>query len=149
MAGLFTDEFDFPEWNVVQDLAATQTVFANWPGQLVASGWETGNKLLYPHQSILNDFEDSYKHPLCVSYKIYDKMPYDRQTWDLTSVLYAIEPDANYFELSQPGRITIDRTGKSIFTADAKGQHRYMTVSDDQADRALKALVSRVTGKDN
>jgi len=148
MAGLFTEAFDFPEWNVVQDLAATQTVFSTWPGQVVASGWETGNKLLYPHQSILHDFADSDKHPMCVSYKIYDKMPYDRQTWDLTSVLYAIEPDQNHFQLSQTGRVTIGETGKSVFVADPAGKHRFLTVTDDQAEKTLNALVSRITGKE-
>ena len=30
---------------------------------------ELGNKIRYPHQSILNDFAGSYKHPLCVHIK--------------------------------------------------------------------------------
>ena len=147
MGGLYGNEFDFPEWNIVQDLKASQTVFAEWPTEMVASGWELGNKLLYPHQSILNDFTDSYKHPLCVSYKIYEQMPYDRQTWDLTSVLYAIEPDKNYFNLSPKGTIEIDSVGKSIFTPDENGKHRYMLIEKDSIQPALNALVSRVTGK--
>lgn len=73
MGGLYGNEFDFPEWNLVQDINAAQTVFSEWPTPVIASGWELGNKLLYPHQSILNDFPNAYKHPLCVSYQIYDK----------------------------------------------------------------------------
>ena len=42
-------------------------------------------------------------------------MPYDRETWDLTSVLQAIEPGNNYFNLSEKGTITIDSIGQSIF----------------------------------
>ncbi|MDL2304853.1 nucleoside hydrolase [Bacteroides sp. OttesenSCG-928-D19] len=146
MAGLFGNEFDFPEWNVMQDLDATRTVFANWPTPLIASGWELGNKLLYPHQSILNDFPNSYKHPLCVSYKVYDKMPYDRQTWDLTSVLQAIEPGQNYFTLSPAGKITIDKDGKSLFAPDAKGKHRYLLIEgEENIRRTLEAIVYRVT----
>ncbi|MCC8154051.1 MAG: nucleoside hydrolase [Tannerellaceae bacterium] len=113
MGGLYGNEFDFPEWNIVQDLEAARILFDKWPTELIASGWELGNKLLYPHQSILNDFSQGYKHPLCVSYKIYDTMPYDRQTWDLTSVLYAIEPDRNYFDLS-PQRNYYDRPGRVL-----------------------------------
>lgn len=92
MGGLYGNEFDFPEWNIVNDLNAAQITFKEWPTPIIASGWELGNKIRYPHQSILNDFAGSYKHPLCVSYKIYQEMPYDRETWDLTSVLQAIEP---------------------------------------------------------
>lgn len=115
MGGLYGNEFDFPEWNIVNDLNAAQITFKEWPTPIIASGWELGNKIRYPHQSILNDFVGSYKHPLCVSYKIYQEMPYDRETWDLTSVLQAIEPGNNYFNLSEKGTITIDSIGQSIF----------------------------------
>lgn len=115
MGGLYGNEFDFPEWNIVNDLNAAQITFKEWPTPIIASGWELGNKIRYPHQSILNDFAGSYKHPLCVSYKIYQEMPYDRETWDLTSVLQAIEPGNNYFNLSEKGTITIDSIGQSIF----------------------------------
>jgi len=147
MGGLYGNEFDFPEWNLKEDLKASKALFAKWPTEIVASGWELGNKLLYPHTSILNDFKDSYKHPLCVSYKAYEKMPYDRQTWDLTSVLYAIEPEKRYFDLSPAGTIKIDDTGKSIFTAQPGGKHRYLKIDNKQVDNTLKALVNRVTNK--
>ena len=31
MGGLYGNEFDFPEWNLVQDINAAQTVFSEWP----------------------------------------------------------------------------------------------------------------------
>ena len=145
MGGLFGNEFDFPEWNIVTDLSAARKVFAEWPTEIVASGWELGNKLLYPHQSILNDFEES--HPLSVSYKLYQPMPYDRQTWDLTSVLYAVEPDAGHFGVSEAGTIAIDEKGHSIFTPSSTGRHRYLTISEDKTESTLNTLVERVTGK--
>ena len=149
MGGLYGNEFDFPEWNLVQDISAAQTVFSEWPTPVIASGWELGNKLLYPHQSILNDFPDAYKHPLCVSYQIYDKMPYDRQTWDLTSVIQAIEPEKDYFELSTKGTITIDSAGHSLFNASDKGQHQYLMIQGkENIQRTLDAIVRQVTGKE-
>lgn len=145
MGGLYGEAFDFPEWNIVQDLEAAQKVFAEWPTEVVASGWELGNELLYPHQSILNDY--STNHPLSVSYKIYDQMPYDRQTWDLTSVLYAIEPDSAFFMLSPKGTIQIDSIGKSVFTPSDNGKHRYLIIEDNQKKRALNALIRQNTNK--
>lgn len=146
MGGLYGDEFDFPEWNIVQDLFAAQTVFAEWPTEVVASGWELGNKLLYPHQSILNDFE--VNNPLRVSYAIYEDMPYDRQTWDLTSVLYAVEPDAGYFDISPKGTISINAEGKSVFKTNENGKHRYLTISTNKIESTLNAIVKRTVGKD-
>lgn len=146
MGGLFSSDFDFPEWNIIQDLKASQDVFSKWPTPIVASGFEVGSKLLYPHKSILCDFKNSYKNPLCVSYKIYEKMPYDRQTWDLTAVLYAIEPDAGYFKLSAQGKITIDETGKSFFTPDKDYDHKCLIISPDKVNETIKAIVKRTVG---
>jgi inosine-uridine nucleoside N-ribohydrolase len=147
MGGGFDEGRDSPEWNILQDLPAAGKVFDKWPTEIVASGWETGNKLLFPHQSILNDFADACKHPLCVSYKLYEQMPYDRQTWDLTATLYAIEPDKNYFDLSPKGRITIDSIGKSVYVPDPEGRHRYLSIKQENIASTLRALVEQTTNK--
>lgn len=145
MGGLYTKEFDFPEWNIVQDLEASKVLFAKCPVPLVASGFEIGDKYRYPASSILHDFEGGVAHPLVMSYIVYEKMPYDRQTWDLTSVLYAIEPEKNYFGLSPEGRITIATDGKSVFNAGA-GNHRYLIYKNNK-EEVLSRLVQLVTGK--
>jgi hypothetical protein len=44
-------------------------------------------------------------HPLREAYELYQKMPYDRETWDLTAVLYAVRPDSGYFG-RRPARFT-------------------------------------------
>ena len=148
MSGRFDERVDHPEWNILQDLNAAQTTFKEWPTPIIASGWEIGTSILYPHQSILNDFPDSYKHPLCVSYKIYQRMPYDRETWDLTSVLQAIEPESNYFNLSEKGIITIDSIGQSIFSTSENGKYQYLIMQkEENIQTILKALVNQVTGK--
>lgn len=146
MGGLYGKEFDFPEWNIVNDLKSAQTTFSRWPTLLIASGWELGNKIHYPHESILNDFLNGEKHPLCVSYKIFQKMPYDRDTWDLTSVLQAIESDKEYFNLSKKGTIYIDSLGYSRFKSDEKGKHQYLIVpKKEQIKGIVDTLVHRVT----
>ena len=35
MGGLYGNEFDFPEWNIVNDLNAAQITFKEWPTQLL------------------------------------------------------------------------------------------------------------------
>jgi inosine-uridine nucleoside N-ribohydrolase len=149
MGGLYNNEFDFPEWNIIQDLEASQYVFKHCPVPLVASGWELGNKLLYPHESILHDFGIPEQNPLAVSYQLYEKMPYDRQTWDLTSVLYAIEPDEHHFSLSPKGSILIDPKGKSIFVRNKSGKQRFLSIGKEHIAATLNVLVQRVTDKPN
>jgi len=148
MGGNFdVQERNFPEWNIVQDIQAAQAVFHKWPTTLVASGYEVGQKLLYPHQSILNDFNEGYKHPLVVSYKLFEKMPYDRETWDLTAVLHAIEPDAGWFDVSGAGNINIDDNGKTVFTPSANGNRYYLKNNPGRIPATLRALVHAVTGR--
>lgn len=147
MGGEFSDSIDFTEWNIAQDIESANIVFEYWPTKIVASGWEIGNKLLYPHKSIQDDFEDSERHPLCVSYKIYDKMPYDRPTWDLTSVLYAVEPNNMFFSLSTHGKIFINAEGRSEFFELENGKHQYLKINDENIEKTLGVLVETVTGK--
>ena len=150
MGGRFGNGADSPEWNVMQDLKAAQTTFEEWPTPIVTSGWKVGTSIVYPHQSILNDFPNSYKHPLCVSYKIYQQMPYDRETWDLTSVLQAIEPERNLFGLSEKGIISIDSIGQSLFAPSKEGKHQFLTIREKNDIQAITdALVYQVTGKAN
>jgi hypothetical protein len=68
-------------------------------------------------------------------------MPYDRPTWDLTSVLFAVRPDRDYFGLSQPGKITIDTEGYSKYAPSTDGEHRYLMVDEKQIVRVREALV--------
>jgi hypothetical protein len=72
-------------------------------------------------------------------------MPYDRPTWDLTAVLYAVRPDANYFRLSGPGRVTVDERGATHFEESATGRHRYLILDSAQKGRTLEALILLAT----
>ena len=57
MSGTYNDDtFNNPEWNVLQDLKAAQNVYNNWPTEVIASGSEVGVRILYPHESVLNDY---------------------------------------------------------------------------------------------
>lgn len=143
MAGAYSDQLvaeGFREYNVVNDLPAARRIFAEWPTPVVASGFEVGASLLYPARSIEQDFRYVPYHPIAEAYRAYDKMPYDRPTWDLTSVLYAVRPGHGYFELSQPGRIAVSEQGVTRFSPDAAGPHRYLKVPPGAAARILEAM---------
>jgi inosine-uridine nucleoside N-ribohydrolase len=130
-----------PEYNVKTDLDAARMVFEKWPGPIVVSGFEIGATIKYPAQSIENDFRYVANHPVAEAYRNYQKMPYDRETWDLTSVLYAVRPNRGYFGLSQPGTIKVDGEGKTRLELSPNGRHRHLTVDATQKVRVLEALV--------
>jgi hypothetical protein len=108
---------------------------------VVASGFEIGETILYPAGSIENDFRYVAHHPVADAYRNYMKMPYDRPTWDLTAVLYAVRGDRDYFELSEPGWIRVDAEGRTRLEADPAGRHRYLLVDDIRRARVLEALI--------
>ncbi|MCC6588891.1 MAG: nucleoside hydrolase [Bryobacterales bacterium] len=130
-----------PEYNVKTDLAAAKKLFSEWPTPIVASGYEIGEAIKYPAVSIEKDFRYVKWHPVTDAYRNYMKMPYDRQTWDLTAVLYAVRPDRGYFGVSQPGTIKVGDKGTTTLEASAGGRHRYLTVNEMQKVKTLEALV--------
>ena len=129
------------EYNVKIDLPAATALFRDWPAPVVASGWEIGDALRYPAASIEQDYNYVRHHPVADSYRHYMKMPYDRPTWDLTAVLYAVRPTRGYFGLSEAGTIAVDGEGKTTFTPGGNGRHRYLTLSAAQREKTLEALV--------
>ena len=146
MNGVF-GENPFPECNTVADLPASRIVFDKWPGELVTSGWEIGNMVPYPHESIENDFGEPGSHPLAVAYCNWGQMPYDRPTWDLTTVYEALEPGQTIFSYSESGTISLDETGITHFSPSPAGKHRYLILDENRKQEAVTALVKQVTNR--
>jgi inosine-uridine nucleoside N-ribohydrolase len=129
------------EYNIKVDLAASAKLFAEWPTEVVASGFEIGEAVLYPAVSIENDFGYVEHHPVADAYRAFKKMPSDRPSWDLTSVLYAVRPGRGYFNLSPSGTIRVDDEGFTRFTPSETGKHRFLILSGEQRARVTEALV--------
>ena len=68
-------------------------VFEQWPAPIVQNPFELGPRLRYPASVIESGFTWTDHHPVVDAYKDYRKMPYDRQTWDLLSVVYLLHPE--------------------------------------------------------
>ena len=130
------------EFNVRIDIPAAKRVFADWPTPIVTSGFEIGKAILYPARAIDTYFRYAERHPVADSYRAYKSMPYDRPTWDLTAVLHAARPSANYFTLSKAGVIAVDDKGVTTHTASAGGKHRYLILEPSASKRVLDDLIS-------
>lgn len=118
-----------PEFNVLGDIRAMRRLMDEWPtrmvisdfliGQLAPIRWQALHAGLPPH------------HPLIRGYRRYyddgnGGCPGDRPSWDLTAMLYALEPDDGHFELSDPGEVTIREDGVSVFTPCAVGRRQHL-----------------------
>jgi purine nucleosidase len=131
----------YAEYNIKSDLPASRRLAAEWPTPIVWSGFEIGLAIPYPAASIEHDFGYVAHHPIAKAYRMYAKMPFDRPTWDLTAVLYALYPDRGYFDLSPPGRVTVAADASTHFKTEDRAPHRYLILRPGQRERALEALV--------
>jgi inosine-uridine nucleoside N-ribohydrolase len=138
MAGRFSDAET--EYNITNDIASARKLFAEWPVELVTSGWEVGAATPYPAARLASDFRYAQNHPLADAYRAYQKMPYDEPLWDPTAVLYAARPDGGYFGLSPAGRIVVDDKGRTVFSEATDGLERYLTVDERQRARVVEAV---------
>ncbi len=55
-------------------------------------------------------------------------------------MLYAVRPDRGYFDLSEPGRVTIENDGFTRFTPAPDGRDRYLLLRDSQVPQVKEAL---------
>jgi inosine-uridine nucleoside N-ribohydrolase len=136
-----------PEFNIKTDIPAARKLFAEWPTPIVASGFEVGDKLLYPGSSIYSGFSWSPDHPVADAYRAQQQMPYDTPTWDMTAVLYAVRPKEGYFKLSDPGTITVSDDGRTKFTASPDGKHQYLILDPAQKERIISTFVEISSAK--
>ena len=147
MAGDFSPEvqarltLENREYNVHQDVESGARFFHGCPVPVIFSGYEVGIALPFPARSIEEDYGWAEHHPVAEAYRHYKPMPYDRPSWDLTAVLHAVRPWGGYFELSEPGRVTICPEGTAHFAKETKGLHRFLVLPERQRPRVLNEFV--------
>lgn len=138
MAGSYGEK-QRAEFNVVNDIPAMQKLFAEWDTPIVQNPFELGKRIMYPGAAIESDFGWAGLHPVVEGYRNYHKMPYDRATWDLLSVIWLLHPE--YFTISEPGVVRVDDKGYTRFTPDPAGKHRWLTATPEQAQTLRRHIV--------
>ncbi|MDS1031310.1 nucleoside hydrolase [Porphyromonadaceae sp. NP-X] len=146
MAGCFNDS-TLLEYNVVKDIPSAKKVFEEWPTKIITSPFEVGVAIKYPGNSIENDFKWASIHPMVEAYKCYQKMPYDRPTWDLTTVLYSVENSYSFFNISKAGKIIVNEKGRTIFVPDNLGNRYYLTINENQTEKIKQHFIKIITQK--
>ena len=136
-----------PDPAVRDDIDAARKVFAGWPTPVVAVGREIGEAIRYPAASIENDFAWAPSHPVVDAYVAAHPMPYDASTTAMAAVLYAVRPEEDYFQLSEPGTITVGDDGRTHLTASAEGKHRYLILDPAQKEKILAVYTEMASNK--
>ena len=140
------DNNHYLEANVKNHVPSMQKLAASWPNEVsvIWSGFEIGIAVPYPRKSIAQDFGYVPHHPVKEAYLLHSGPDHDRPTWDLTSVLYAVFPDRDYFGFSQSGRVTVEDDGFTRFAPAKEGRDRFLTLTAEQTARVSEALVHLV-----
>lgn len=117
------------EFNVVCDAEAAQNVAAKWPGPRVFLGFEAGLvETCGPLQQTVPE-----GNPVRLAYKLYTQDG-DRFSWDLMTVQYAVDPSCGHYALSEPGIVSFDHEGRTIWSPSAEGTDRFIELaSSDEA----------------
>jgi len=135
------------EYNVMKDPDAARKVFAQRPAPIVLSPFKIGMVIHYPASSIQNDFTWTKYHPVAIGFETYRTMPYDSPAWDLTAVLYAIEGDEGYFDISPSGRISVDENTYTHFQEDKNGMHLYLKINPELTGKVRARFIELITTK--
>lgn len=147
MGGDFRPGLKKGEFNIRFDIPSAKDFFQNWPTEIIVSTWEVGGNIIFPGTEVTTELNYVSHHPLKIAYQSYLPMPYDRPTWDLTSVLYALEPKNKYFSLSQRGVLSVDDKGFTTFISNTKGLHRFLIVNSSQSTAILQRFEELIRRK--
>lgn len=139
------------EWNVINDIPAAQKVAKEWPGTIVFSGYEVGDRIKMSPVSLKRNYRSPRAKFLYDAYGWWasknapnEGYNHERPTWDQTSVLFILRPEEgrDYFTLSEPGKVAFDDEGAATFTPDPNGLHQIFLVDPIQAVRVREAFVN-------
>ncbi len=152
MAGAFafnTKKYEHHrEYNIINDIPAAKKVFHEWPGEIIASGFEVGVDILFPGDALNADLREK-NSILRESYRFYrGGLEGQRQsTWDLTCILFPARPESwrNYFTLSPKGAIEVLDDGQFRFTEKPDGNRRAFICSPEQKSNIREAFINLCT----
>ena len=136
-----------PDPAVRADVAGFRKLLADWPAPIVMAGTELSDALPFPGTSMDTRFAWAAHHPVVDAYRAFRTVPYDAPSRALAAMLQAMSPDERYFDLSEPGTITVADDGRTRFTASRSGTHRYLIARPDQKQRVLQAYVDLVSAE--
>lgn len=129
------------EYNVAVDTIAAVRAINDWPTPVVFSGFEIGAKIFVGKrlESV------AQPNPVRTAYQHYNGLN-NRESWDLTAVLFAVRGAQDYWTLSEPGFCVMHARvpqGYNEWIPSPKKQHRYLLekMPPAQVAKVIEVLV--------
>jgi hypothetical protein len=129
-----------------QDPAALRKIASASPVPVVFCGREVGDALLVPGAQIDKAFDWAPANPVADAYHAFKPMPYDAPAHDLAAIHYALHPASGFFNLSEPGTLSVADNGSLTFAA-GSGNVRRLTIDPAKKSECLAALIALATSK--
>lgn len=129
-----------------QDPAALRKIASASPVPVVFCGREVGDALLVPGAQIDKAFDWAPANPVADAYHAFKTMPYDAPAHDLAAIHYALHPGSGFFNLSEPGTLSVADNGSMSFAAGG-GNVRRLTIDPVKKTECVAALLALATAK--
>jgi mono/diheme cytochrome c family protein len=130
---------------VRSDIAGYRRLLAEWPGRIVMAGAELNDALPFPAAALDAIAAWAPNHPVVDAVRALTPAPKELPSRALAAVLYTVQPEENYFALSEPGTVTILDNGRTRFTPSAGGRHHYLVMRPEQKERVLDTYAKLIT----
>ena len=136
-----------PDPTVRGDAAAFRKLLAEWPTPIVMAGSELSEAVPFPGATVETGFAWAPNHPIVDAYRSFKTMPYDAPSRTLAALLHAVSPEQRFFDLSEPGTISVTDDGRTRFTPSPSGPHRYLIAKPDQRERVQQTYAQLVSAE--
>jgi hypothetical protein len=136
-----------PDPMVRGDVGGFRKLLADWPAPIVMVGAELNDALPFPGVSVDTAFTWAPHHPVVDAYRAFRPGPYDAPSRALAAMLYAASQTERYFDLSEPGTITVMDDGRTRLTPSPSGTHHYLIPKPEQKERVLRAYEELVSAE--
>ena len=120
----------FPEWNLLQDIAAARYFVENCPVEITFVPWEAGAYVLTrmgrndnPVWYSMQKYAESENFPL-------ETEVFTRPSWDPVTCICATEGYHEYYDRSEGGKITIEESGVTLFENIEGGKHHIILLKE-------------------
>ena len=123
MGGIFPD--GGRSFNIFMDSSASEYVYRDWPGEIIFTGDDIGEKIRTGLRLINSGIKNS---PVKDTYRIGMPLSGDlsgRMSWDQTAVLIGVYGTEGFFDTVH-GKITVSPDGSNTWEDDPEGKHSYV-----------------------
>jgi inosine-uridine nucleoside N-ribohydrolase len=129
------------EWNFRMDADSARHVAERWPTPIMYCGYEIGADIMTGSRLFAEAPAD---HPVRRAYEWFLGGPGDRNSWDLTAVLYGVRGLGTYFGARMGGKAEVLADGANRWVDAAGGADGYLirrTAGDDLKEELERLMV--------